>query len=332
MDHSNHYQGQSYVLTFNLGQEFQIIEKLGLESLNPDHPIFQEIITGLEELTLKAFPGIDLLSIDVRDWTKKIVEKIPAGKKVVNLSAEIKLAGSYLLEVNRLFHPADGRQLGVGSRPGKLSLSHQTEELRKFLNGQSAVLVEDGTFTGKTMVNIIKNLKEQEVTIDMVVVGLSFPGALEKVREVIDNITVIHEIENPLDWIPDHDFIPFAPGAGKVVGLCLEENNGCLYPLYNHMGTSFSVPFVLPFAGGGLMEKWTNYPESRVKEISAFCLEKTIELFEELENLNGCVLETSEIANPAIRISFPWQVGNGLLPEPKNGRVVDFLMEKLIQL
>jgi hypothetical protein len=83
------------------------------------------------------------------------------------------------------------------------------------------------------------------------------------------------------DWVPDHDFVPFIPGNGKVLGVPFGNNQ--FFPFYDHRRASYAVPYIKPF---GPTHKWANIPEENVGQLSVRCLNVAIQLFKELENKN----------------------------------------------
>lgn len=95
-------------------------------------------------------------------------------------------------------------------------------------------------------------------------------------------VHVVHEeINDLIDWVPDHDFIPFTPGCGKVLAV---ETGSNIYPLYDHNGATFGVPYLAPFAN---VHKWASIPPENIESFSRECLLIARDLFEVLEELNS---------------------------------------------
>ena len=128
-------------------------------------------------------------------------------------------------------------------------------------------------------------------------------------------------IDSLMDWVPDHDFFPFVPGCGKVLGV---EVGGELYPFYDHNHASFAMPYLVPFAP---MQEWATIPDRRTNSLSGQCLKLTIRLFEELGKLNDRPIRISDIVHARQRVSLPIQCGHkGPLPTT-GSTVVSYLSE-----
>lgn len=152
--------------------------------------------------------------------------------------------------------------------------------------------------------------------------GFAFSKAVEVIKRNFNGeIVMVEQIDNPLDWMPDHDFFPFASNCGRVFGISLDGN---AYPFYTHNGASYSVPYILPFAP--LMSKWTSIPQERTNSFSLFCLQKSLHLFKLLEKINRRDIMIGDLMNVHPRVSIPINVGQHTFPR-LDTRVINFLSD-----
>lgn len=170
-----------------------------------------------------------------------------------------------------------------------------------------------------------------QLKVNLVGVAAGFRFAYEDNRQLDDfgvTIQVVNDHDSLFEWVPDHDFLPFVPGCGKVLGV---ELGGEHYPHYNHEHASFSVPYVMPF---GPVAQWASIPKDQVSNFSSTCLKLTQALFLELERINGKEIVISDIIHSRQRVSIPVSVDTDSsgrvhrLPSIDT-RVVDFLTESL---
>jgi hypothetical protein len=127
--------------------------------------------------------------------------------------------------------------------------------------------------------------------------------------------------------VPDHDFLPFVPGCGKVLGVEMRS----LYPFYDHQHATFCVPYIAPF---GPVVEWASIPEDKVNAFSTECIGLTLRVFEELERINKKAITIGDILRSRQRVGIPISldaegvVNTGHFPN-KDARVTTFLSECL---
>jgi len=228
------------------------------------------------------------------------------------------------IEVNRLVD-LQGMAIGVGPRPGHPPLAQQVMAIARQAGTRPVVIAEDGIFSGTTLKSIVGALQTAGINIAGIVAGFRFKLEENKVLEEMGiPISVIHpEIDNLIDWVPDHDFLPFTPGCGKVLGSMVGND---AYPFYDHDQATFCVPYVAPF---GPVTRWASLPEERVEAFSRECLDIARRIYESLEELNGPLLIT-DVMSSRQRVGVPIVAGDAHqgLPSSRQ-RVVDFLEEWL---
>ena len=135
-------------------------------------------------------------------------------------------------------------------------------------------------------------------------------------------LVIINPIENLIDWIPDHDLIPFVPNCGRILG---EQLPHSFMPVLTKEGASCAYPYILPF---GKVEEWASLPSESAKTLSEFCITFAIEIFGRIEAQSGHLITVKELLDTNPRVSLPVLIGTFETP-PLEVRVVDFLKEML---
>ncbi len=320
----------TYVLTCDLPGKVRSLGHAGIEVIRPDHLFFTEVRHGLSSMIESMLPeGVALRVIDMAEFGAEIFRLAVQHKTsldqaiIVSTCAEVSAERhGHTLEVNRLVGP-DGSIIGLGPRPGFPPIEQQLDVLATVCRDKRVVLTEDGSFSGKTMKFIIEKCRRKQIKIEAVVLGFAFPEAKAEIRRVHDGTVLsFEEITTPLDWMPDHDFFPFVPNCGRVIG---HQLNGYATPMYNHYGVSFAVPYLMGFCP---MPEWTSLPAEGCLRLTNFCLTKTVELFEILEAKNGRSLSIGDLRGSVPSVSIPVDVGSHhFLCIGMETRVLDFLRD-----
>lgn len=227
------------------------------------------------------------------------------------------------IEINRIVDTG-GNIIGLGPRPGFRSLAEQINSLDSVFYGKDIALVEDGTFTGSTLLKALKLLPRR---VRSIIVGIGFPGALEAIkRDFQGDLAVIEHIENPLDWMPDYDFFPFTPNCGRIIGT-LSGVVGDGIPSHVWKGSlegfSFCFPYIKPFTPA--MSTWTSIPEEQTLPLSRFCLDAAIRIYDLLEKINGRQINISNLMRVRPRISIPIHRGDNIFGDYRDCRVLSAL-------
>jgi len=322
---------KQYILTSDLEKKFQHLHHLGIKTPNLEK-YFKKFRRQLIEKIKDAIPDGDVFSIGIGEISSKVLN-IATEKQLGTQGLIISTSPDFsapkrgaTLEINRL---ADitGQIIGHGPRPGFQTLDDQFRNISNQCMGRPVIVVEDGSFSGSTVVEIIKRLRERKIKIAAVIVGFSFPEGLEKIKSVFDGeIIAINKLENLIDWVPDHDFFPFAPNCGRVLGFKLTDKN--ILPYYDAKGMSHSFPYILPFAP---MEKWTSIPQSACYPISHFCLQSAIGFYKEVEKINSRDILIKDVMGINPRISSPICVEPTFLLD-NNTKIVSYLTSVINEL
>ena len=296
------YVGQrKYLLTIDLYKTLEGFARTGLKI--PDQSFCESSSQRLIQKLKECLPYCELEVIQFHEVVNRLAalaREISMGiPEVVIVSTIPDVAaklGGHCLQVNRIVD-CSGKMLGIGPRPGYASLGEQFNRIKR---DQPVILVEDGSFSGGTVSKIIELIELSNRSIEYLVVGFLFPSAKKNILKVFPDISRIHCLrdDNFLDWMPDHDFYPFLPNSGRVVGY---SYNGQVLPVYLHNGLSLSMPYLLPY---GQPADWANIVPEKQYEFSIFCIHEAIALFYKMERLNGEYVTLERLLGTHPRASF----------------------------
>lgn len=320
-----------YILTCDLEKKFQHFHHLGIKT--PNLPSFFKKFRGrLTEKIQTAIPDGKVVSLGIGEISNSVLN-IATEKQTGTQGLIISTSPDFsapkrgvALEINRLANQ-EGQIIGHGPRPGFQSLDDQFRNISNQCLGRPVIVVEDGSFSGSTVVEVINRLRHRKIKIAAVIVGFAFPEGLEKIKSVYDGeVIAINKLDNLIDWVPDHDFFPFAPNCGRVLGFKLNEKN--ILPYYDVKGVSHSFPYILPFAP---MEKWTSIPHEACYAISHFCLQSAIDFYKEIERINSRDICLKDVFGTNPRVSSPICIEPTFLLD-NNEKIVSYLTSVINEL
>ena len=315
MKKDGHCAEGTYVITHDLGERIQSLRLLGLKTPNADDPFFAELHTKIKDRIASILPTVNVVTYNMNKLVEEVWAKATHLQKniqdaiVVSSCAEVaNPRRGHIIEINRIADK-NGEIIGLGPRPGNPSLVKQISGIALVSNGNPVVLVEDGSFTGTTFEYLLNHLKQGRIKVAAIVSGICFPDALSHIGGIFDGeVVVMEKVDRPYEWMPDHDFIPFAPNCGRVYGGPFGDE---MLPYYTHEGLSYCFPYILPF---GDPVKWASIPKEHACSFSLLCLHEALKLFNMLDDMNGRHLTVSDLMGSTPRISIPITVGNGGLP------------------
>ena len=315
----------TYVVTFDVESRIQAYRAGGLNVPHQHDPVFRNFHRLLFEKMRGALPDVNIHTISMskvrlKIW-KEVETKIQDMSRQVALSTCQEIADSnpksegLILNINRVFN-TQGEMIGYGPRHGFKPLDEQFKELAEKIAGRSVVLIEDGAFTGGTIRYVLERLKSLGLKVPSVVIGFCCTRAYLSLKELLNGeLTVVDSLENLVDWIPDHDLIPFIPNCGRVLG---EKSESGIIPMQTESGASCAYPYILPF---GNMEKWASMPPDGARDLSRFCLDTSIEIFSRM----GPKITIGELIKACPRVSKPIIIGEHADLPPFDTEVVEFL-------
>jgi hypothetical protein len=319
----------TYVVTYDVASRLQAFRPKSPTIPRPDDQLFECFHMSLFQKIQQTLPDISVDTIEMSELRRKIWEQVDG--RVTDLGQQAVLSTcpeitdsnpkseGLLLNINRLFN-TDGQLIGHGPRPGFEPLNKQFDELAKKIAGRSVVLIEDGAFTGGTLRSVLQELNTRGITVTTIIVGFCCTRARFVLGHVFKGeFVIVHPIENLLDWIPDHDLIPFIPNCGRVLGESAPDHS--FLPVRRSNGFNCAYPYILPF---GKIEEWASLPIEGARELSKLCLDTSIEIFRRISPK----MTVGELLRANPRVSIPIEIGgHQVLIDPNTG-VVDFLRSK----
>lgn len=332
MNHANVANRQgTYVVTYDVASRLQSFRSRKIHVPGQNDPLFVFFHECLREKLQHALPGAKIDTISMSELRLEIWNQVEG--RISDLSRQAVLSTcpeiadsnpkseGLLLNINRLFN-TDGLIIGYGPRPGFKSLDKQLDELARRIAGRSVVLIEDGAFTGGTLKFVISELKNRDIMVTAVVIGFCCNGSRKVLREAFDGeLVMVHPVVDLIDWIPDHDLIPFIPNCGRVIG---ERSGQHIKPMKTLSGVSCAFPYILPF---GKIEEWASLPLDDALGLSRFCLDVSLELFNRIGKLNGRQVTIGEVLGGNSRLSMPVLIGDHTSIPTPDTEVVVFLQK-----
>jgi hypoxanthine-guanine phosphoribosyltransferase len=311
--HSDH-RG-TYVVTYDVASRLQSFRAKGFTVPLQNDLLFERFHMSLFQKIQRSLPGFIIDTIEMSELRRKIWEQVES--RVTDLSQQVVLSTcleitdsnpkseGLLLNINRLFN-AEGVMIGYGPRPRFDSLSKQLDELTHRIGHRSVILIEDGAFTGGTLKFVIHELESRGIKVTAIIVGFCCNGSRSAIQEVFSGeIVMVHPVKDLIDWIPDHDLIPFSPNCGRVIG---EQTSEGFMPVQTKDGFSCAYPYILPF---GKIEEWASLPTEGARDLSRLCLDTSIEIFSHV----GPEIAIGELLGKNPRVSLPLAINTqGYLP------------------
>lgn len=184
------------------------------------------------------------------------------------------------LHVNRVTDPQSGA-IEHQQRLGFPSIDEQIVELRRSLDSLYVIVVDDGIYTGDTMQWVLRKLRQHNIDVKAIVVGVQVkhPG------QVVDygiNGNYIRTVETysssrpVLDWVCERDFFVGTPLGGRT----LKGKEG-----YSKDGKTIATGAFYPVRQQWLAD-WASISDPD-GEFGRFCLDRSDALFSEIEKLSG---------------------------------------------
>jgi hypothetical protein len=331
----HHSPPRDYLLVCDLPQRVRAFRLAGLNVPEINDDCFLAIHEEMSQRFADLLPvGTQLRVIDMSELAESILERamkivsdLDHGYIVSTCMEIAQPAHGMTLEVNRLTD-VDGKIIGIGARPGYPDLDIQVQAVLSAASGRQLVFIEDGTFTGGTICSIFNRFRKRGASVSGLVLGFAFPESLDRLYASVprDQVHLIEEVNQPVDWVPDHDFFPCIPNCGRVLGVPF---NGSVYPFYGFNGTSYSIPYLVSYCPMG---EWTGLTAAKpieLLQLTDFFLRSTIKVFEQLEKLNGKKIKFDDLRHVRPRVSFPFCIGQNGFPLPDDWSVITYLQDIL---
>lgn len=305
--HSGHRE-KKYLLTLTLYQCISAFKRLGIKI--PERSFINEIekeLVGLIRANFSESP-IVVEEIPFDDLCDEVVVMATQAKQIHPDAVVVSTAPLIAYEadgecvhLNRIVN-FGGDIIGIGPRPGHPSIVNQFQPISQ----KPIIIIEDGAFTGKTLKFLFDNLPNKNIV--SIVLGILFPEAKQTLEGFYSGQLLYYTGANGIDlvdWMPTHDFFPFVPNCGRVVGSMMGKN---CFPFYLYHHASIAMPYILPY---GLSDKWASLRGERrdLAKFSVSCIELTRRMFVMMEKINNKPITIADIIYSNPRTSIPVSIG-----------------------
>lgn len=324
---------RTYVVTYGMAHRLQSFRSGAFKVPQIEDLLFKDFERSLAVRVQQALPGVTIHAIHMHELERKIWEhaaRYVRQNDPVFLSTCSELASAsqtgitvegYTLHFNRLFN-TDGEIIGYGPRHGFDSLSAQFKDLALKIGTRSIILLEDGAFSGKTLCFILEKLKAQGLKVSKVIIGFCCTRAQAVLTRSFDgDLIIVDQIEDLIDWVPDHDLMPFTPNCGRVLG---KETDEGFCAIQTEDGHTCAYPYILPF---GKMGDWSSLPVDCMHGLSCFCLDSGIAIFSEIGEYVGHKVTVRDLRRSYPMFSLPITVGNHHQIPSSDTEIVGFLKQ-----
>jgi hypothetical protein len=242
----------------------------------------------------------------------------------VYVKPERQCESKHNISVTRYVRPTakdlnEYEQIGYGPRPEGIdgavpeSLDRQIDiclgryqrtERKYGMSKLPAVLVDDGTFDGGTITNILELFAAKGHPIESVRLGVGTTEGLYEIanwryprrsrgrKHTVPFIGASKLCPPILDWVCERDFFPGILYSGKVIGV--KEGDGIRALRVGARGIPVRAQYL---EGWGDIRNWATLT-SGVRQFTIRALELSVELWTRIEELKGSVLLVEEL--PAI--------------------------------
>lgn len=230
----------------------------------PNKVFFKQLRNRFESVFRQVFRNFDLVSeTELTVGMNEIVQN--TGLYPVSLD-RVYFRSKSALDITRMVD-TNGQDKGLGRRMDSLTILEQFRKLR--LTGiKEVVLVDDVIFSGDLIRKVADGLSGMGIKTPVICAGIGITEGINKLNGYGKDVRCVRQYPEVIDEICERDFYPGVPLCGRT--LTGEKNLG--------------VPYILPFGKPG---KWASIPPEAETPISRFCLEQTIELFQEIEKASN---------------------------------------------
>ncbi len=305
---SPHAPEMQYIVTLTLEEHLQSFKRVGLKI--PDCKFIQAIEQGILKKIEHGFRGSSVRVVSKRfddqcncivSTMRKIRLRRPDAVVVSTTPLITHDTDGVCVHLTRLVDNG-GNLIGIGSRSGQHSIDRQIDLVQDRIKNRQIIIVEDGAFTGKTLICLLGHLKKRNTHVIAIVLGILFPAAAKNIEEQFKGeLIFIDDFPSPLDWMPVHDFLPFLPNSGRVIGTSL-GNSLIALNLQNH--ATLSIPYVMPY---GLPNEWGGlaFNTADLQDFSRHCLLASTRIFQEMEHINERIMTIGDVIGTMPATSIP---------------------------
>lgn len=245
----------------------------------PGSEFFSKLRQDFSVYMKRIFPGFELVS----------EEELTSGLKEL-----VESSGLLPISLDRVYYSTfpnidiarrvdiDKQDKGLGKRADAISLLEQFKRLRSLGVGE-VVLVDDVIFTGDLIRRISSVMEGFGLKVKAVCTGIGVGEGIDALKNGGQEVRCVRSYADVIDEICERDFYPGVPLSGRLV-----RANG-----------NIGAPYILPFGNPG---KWASIPEEWQLTFSRFCIERTIKLFEAIEEKSGREVKCSDLDRKVISL------------------------------
>lgn len=228
MEKTNYYLSQDTegLLTYLLGQLEYDIDQETIREICEQY--FKKVQATLRRYLPESLNLLPFSEQEIKQGLTKAIQAEAYPREeycIVKLDRYIELEeielDQYQLEITR---DNDGRSI---QRRGAKPLTEQINNLKQKIQGRKVILVDDGTFTGRTIANTSKLLTSANIEIETAFVFAGNPE-IQKIEDI--EIRYSKPLTNLFDWIDIRDF--------SLLGGRSQPDN------------RFTKPYLAPFTNG----------------------------------------------------------------------------------
>lgn len=241
----------------------------------PGHYFFGEQQGSLLAHLSSLFPEVRLIDFQVLSRKLRKAVKICQGTTVVSLD-QVYDDAPHHLESNRLADLETMEVIGEAQRYGYYPL---VEQIRALPRDRPITLVDDGCFTGETLLRIASLMRQEGLRINKVVVGLVVgrPNNVLIKTNPEWPLEAIYEFPEAIDWVCERDFFVGVPLSGRTAGL---KTDSGVVPCEPEVALPYCLPFGDPIKGASI-------PAENAVDFSRFILDLSRQLWQEVGRLSG---------------------------------------------
>jgi hypothetical protein len=218
--------------------------------------------------------------------------------------SEIGRDADYCIEVTRLYDPDGCMKIGLGIRPEAGTIGHMgaalefavDDVIKHFKDGERVVLVDDGLYSGSTMAEVVRLLKERGVQVQFIIAALTRAEGAELLENKIEELwateakptqrpSFLQGLKSPKegvrDWVCERDFFFGVPLSGRTAGTLLGKT-----PIAR---TQITQPLVgIPYSAFSTNDLWNCASlRSGAHTMARIGLELSLDLWEKMISING---------------------------------------------
>lgn len=265
------------------------------------HPFFSplqlspELFKGLRrEMILKLreyFGEVEFVTeAQIRQNSQAILREVDC--PLVSLDETYHPDGDFKISSTRLTDQCGNSLQGYGSR-NLDTLERQYDLIASGLNGRGrdVQLIDDVIYSGDNIIEIIKNLGSRGVRVARVMGAVVVREGKRKIETAFPGIRIdacVPVFESVTDEVCERDFYVGIPYGGRQIGYGGDNGNQPLVP-------ERCIPYILPFADGEKVKRWSSIPERYHEEWSLFCLRQSIKLWKAVEEATRRVVHCTDI-------------------------------------